>query len=123
MSRSPPCPAAVVGPRGQPKARSWVVQPGASFIKIPIRVGNSSSSPFSPCRLLLRHSQQRAPSASIRPQLSQPSLCPPPPSEAGISLVSIAIGRRNQHIPVMLIYRPLGCQHKYLINRDMNNTA
>lgn len=51
------------------------------------------------------------------------ALCSPPPGEAGISLVSIRIGHRNQHIPVMLIYRPLGCQHKYLINTDMNNTA
>jgi len=50
-------------------------------------------------------------------------LCSPPPGEAGISLVSIRIGHRNQRIPVMLIYRPLGCQHKYLINTDMNNTA
>lgn len=71
-----------------------------------------------------------APSQAVNFWLSQTScssvsraLCPSPAGEAGISLVSIRISHRNQHIPVMLIYCPLGCQHKYLINTDMNNTG
>lgn len=130
----PPRPAGVMGHGGQPKAHPWVVQPGAGFIKNPRLSGKQfcptscfpiQSLPFAaeahPAKSTLCLRSFPAVTSELFP--CERGLCPPPRSEAGISLVSIAIGRRNQHIPVMLIYRPLGCQHKYLINRDMNNTA
>lgn len=73
-----------------------------------------------PARLLISGCHKRAVSRSRA--LCPPS-APPLPGKAGSGPVSIRIGHRNQHIPVMLIYRPLGCQHKYLINTDMNNTG